>query len=240
MSKQIYLEEMDDKFKINLWLQRDTEYYVSAPLPQEFGFTVGSNYSTPFDMQGLGENIQKLAALTGVSQKMSVNMQKVFINPEPTEISFEMEFNAYYSARDEVLAPIIKLLFMSLASKLSFDDAKQSIDRLIDKVSSSANQFGITIPENTLRGFLNTSDETDEIGGKAFSLLRLIKSPEMVNVSFGNVYKLKNTYISSVAPQFRNVLDKDGIPMSATCNVTLVLRDVPLKETLSDEWFEGF
>lgn len=239
MSKQFKQEEIDSKFKVTIWLQSDTSYYVTAPLPAEYGFSVGANYSTPFDMQGLGENIQKLAALANISQKMTMNMEKVFINPEPTEISLEMEFNAFYSAKDEVLIPIIKLLDMALASQLSFGDAKESINKLIEKAGSAASKFGVNLPQDTMKSYLNTSEETNEVGGKAFSLLRLIKSPEMVNVSFGEVYTLKNVYISSAAPSFSNVLDEDGYPLSAKCNLTFVLRDVPLKETLSGEWFEG-
>lgn len=236
MGKQQRLSEMDDKFKLSLWLQSDSSYFVESPLPQEYGFTVGSNFSTPFDMQGLGENLQKLAAISEISQKLTVNMEKVFINPEPTEISIDLEFDAYYSAKDEVLIPIIRILFMALASQLSFEDAKESIDKMISTISTAGQQVGVTIPEETLKGFLNTSEETDQIAGKAFGFLKLIKSPELVTAKFGNVYTIKNAYISSAAPQFSNVLDPEGIPMSAKCSVTLVLRDVPLKETLP-VWF---
>ena len=105
-SHQIKMNELDSKFKMTIKSQLDRDLIVQAPLPDDFGFTVGNVYSTPFDTGGLSETMQKALALTSkatdtsaFSGKLGITMDKVFTNPEPTEISFDLEFTAFYDAK---------------------------------------------------------------------------------------------------------------------------------------------
>lgn len=246
-SYQRYLKEtIDPKYRIAISSQNPASsdvfgnLLVESALPDEFGFTVSSNYSTPFDTQSLGEILQKGSAIAGISQKTAFAMNKAFINPEPSEISFEMHFDAFYSARMEVLLPVFRLLEMSLPTLLTYESAKERITQVIESIKESLG--GTQVDESIFDGIRNTfsrnpDEEVQETIDKGLALLRVLSSPSTVNIQFGNTYVLTDTYISSVSVSFSNVLDGEGLPLSAVCSVTALPRRVPTKELIAGEWF---
>jgi hypothetical protein len=200
--------------------------YVECPLNDDFGFTVGSVFSTPFDTGGFNSNIAKAAALSNVGLNQLVAMKKVFNNPEPTEISFEVEFVAFYSAKHEVIVPVLRLLRMSLSRNLD-------VEQVESKFQTAVNAFVET--ERTVSAPLSSEDRQQV--DRALSFIGFIAAPDKVNIHFGDLYMISDAYISSVAVKFSNQLDKDGIPMRATCNVTAIMERPPTINNIVDDWF---
>jgi len=54
--------------------------------------------------------------------------------------------------------------------------------------------------------------------------IQYMKSPGTATIQFGNIMTLRDCFISTVEPQFTNILDNQGYPMQATASVTIQLR----------------
>ena len=208
-------------------------HMVLAPLPETFGFTVGSEFSAPFDTGISSGIVQKALAIGSISQKIGLRMKKMYANPEPTEISFDLEFQAYYSASDEVVIPIIKLAAMSLGRSMTDLDARAAA--ILNKVSQSFGGGGGGLMSIIVAG---QEANTGGIVERIANLIGLIEGPNTQTIMFGNLYTMTNCYITSMSPQFSNVLDKDGFPMSATCSITVTLEQYPIANDVI-EWFDN-
>lgn len=136
---QLKMAELDNKHKLRI--SSGDKYHVEAPLPDNFGFTVGSEYTTPFDLGSVSGTLQKLYAIGGISAPVGLRMRKMYANPEPTEISFEMEFAAYHSAKEDVVVPIVTLMVMSLGRVIT----KQDVEAAIEKFSNLAAQGALSL-----------------------------------------------------------------------------------------------
>lgn len=114
------------------------EIRVRAPLPAEYGYTVGSEYSAPFDVSLPSGILQKGMALANISQKIGIRMQNMYSNPVPTEISLDLEFDAYYNARTEVVLPVLNLAHMSLGTALDREHLNQVLGEIKEKLTPAA------------------------------------------------------------------------------------------------------
>lgn len=215
------------------------EIGVTAPLPDGFGMTVGSSFDTPFDTGNVNDNLSKLFAIGGISRKAGIRMEKMFVAPEPTEISFEMEFYAWYDAGEEVMKPAATLMCMAVGRELTFDELKHNMENMYKKVAgmaySAADTLGLSdpppIPEE---GEIEVSERVEAGASKLMELIQIIQGPPTCRISFGNVMTLEEAYITSVATKFSNVLDTRGFPMSCTCSVTATLKQAPVMGDLAD------
>lgn len=229
MGKQTYLNERtrkDQRIRIITRSSNGSETItVEAPLPETFGITVGSEYGTPFDITSVNQNLSMVMAVAGAGQKPRITMKSHFINPERSEISFEMEFVAYYDAIAEVIIPVINLVGMSLGRELSSADAIAKITNTIKDMATAVGKvFGgdgktadITIEDNM------ATKATDRI----FGLIDMIQGPPPTVIHFGSAMTLDRCFVSSAGVQFSNVLDHRGVPMSAKCSVTAILESPP-------------
>lgn len=206
---------------------------VLAPLPETFGFTVGSEFSAPFDTGISSGIVQKALAIGSISQKIGLRMKKMYSNPEPTEISFDLEFNAFYSAADEVVVPVIKLAALSLGR--SMDKLNERTAETIRSVAQTAGNVGNLIADKT-DDQLSDDATTGNIIKRLANLIGLIEGPNTQTIMFGNLYTMTDCYITSMSPQFSNVLDKNGLPMSATCSITVTLEQYPIADDVVG-WF---
>lgn len=237
--KQYRLEGLDEKHKITIIRQKDADLTVlQAPLPDQFGFSVGSEFTAPFDAQALAGVLQKLKIPTaGLSRRVGVVTTKFYSNPEPTEISFEMHFHAEYSARHEVMEPTFALMGMSLGKNMTSEDLIAVIDKFRDSIADLTGIESISSGSNS-EGANDSSSGGGDIGewsrstDGALALIGLIESPETVIIKFGNVYALDNVWISSVTPSFSNTVDAEGFPLSCTCSVNAVLQRDPVIDDL--------
>ena len=230
------LGELKSKFKITL-LSGGRK--VEAPLPNDFGFTVGSEYTTPFDIGSMSSGLQKLYAVGGISNPVGIRMRKMYANPEPTEISFDMEFAAYYSAKEEVVIPVVTLMAMSLGREAKYADIEAALRKMGAAAVKGASLIGFG--EEQADSANQTANETaDSIadekyakaGDRLMGLIGLIKSPEIVTLKFGDFLIIDNAFITSTGVQFSNTLDKDGYPMSAKVSVTCTLQVAPIADDI--------
>lgn len=275
---QQYLDETPTKHKIIItrFNEDGNSTVVQSALPDNFGFTVGSEFGTPFDTTSISQMLQKVSifrkydtqtlnkftAKANVGQKLAFTMDKGFLNPQPTEISFEMEFNAYYSAMEEVLLPMIRLLHISLGSVLERKDAEATLRDLEGMLRSAGSAVGVAA-KNTKE----IIDGDDSIGGReiyekskaayseeqtatvlqggvfegimggverALQFVKIIRGPAPCSVQFGDVYTFSEAFISSVGVKFSNKLDITGIPLSGTASVTCLLKSPPVAQDLGD------
>ncbi|WGH49696.1 hypothetical protein [Alishewanella phage vB_AspM_Slickus01] len=228
------------KFLVKIWNANGFE--VFAPLPDGFGVTVGSEYTAPFDVNGLSSGLGKAYAIAGFSQRIGMRMKKFYTNPEPSEISIEMEFTTEENAVRDVIYPVYSLTQMALGSTLSLSDFNKATIEFFTAINnglkSAADTFGVEEPisiNDTTIATVNISD--DNAAGKVDGILRsigFIRAPKDVNVQFGNVMLWERCYITSVATTFSNVLDKSGYPLSATCTVTITPEKYPIADDMTN------
>ena len=131
-TSQYWLEQKDPKNQ--LIITNGTEGgTVKASLPEEYGLTVGSEFSTPFDVNSFSQRVQQLMAVTssGIGQKAGFKMRRYYTNPELSEISFDIELIAYYSCVHEVLLPVYKLMKMSVGRDVNWETFKHAEEQLI-------------------------------------------------------------------------------------------------------------
>lgn len=228
------LSELSSKFKITLI---SAGRRVEAPLPADFGFTVGSEYTTPFDIGSMSGGLQKLYAVGGISNPVGLRMRKMYANPEPTEISFDMEFAAYYSAKEEVAMPVVTLMTMCLGRVARYADIEKTVRKMGALAVKGSDLFGFgsdaaDVANETAGSTADDIAESQyaEAGDRLMGLIGLIKSPEIVTLKFGDFLIIDNAFITSTGVQFSNVLDKDGYPMSAKVSVTCTLQLAPVAD----------
>lgn len=201
---------------------------VRAPLPDGYGMSVGSAFTDPnnIDLAGntgggrmgqlLGGLAKYTSQYTGISTRATQRSNVFYAGPEPTEVSFELNFSAYYSAYDEVVKPAARLMMMSVGTELPLSKLNPFVDEFLQ-------EEGV--------------DETDDDGGitEGFGLIR---SAGEVEIRFGKAMGIKRAYVSSVGVKFSNVLDNQGYPMSADCSVTVKVIRNPTQKEVGD-YFGG-
>lgn len=236
MTNQKHVEKLNTGHTIEFH-DRGFGWRVKAPLPENYGYTVGSEIGTPFSGYATDGTISKLMALQfGVSSRIGLVTQKIYQGPEPTEVTFDLNFNAYYSARHEVVAPVIKLMMMSVGQEKNLEETSREVAENIRSYT--------TLGEEQLGNFLDASGDVESTlesqSSSAAQLIRFMRTPSTVTVRVGNIFTLVNAYLSNVQPQFTNVLDFEYMPMSATCSVTLELANPMTKLRLSRAFGDAF
>jgi len=175
----------------------DGNIRVRAPLPAEYGYTVGSEYSAPFDVSLPSGILQKGMALANISQKIGIRMQNMYSNPVPTEISLDLEFDAYYNARTEVVMPVLNLAHMSLGTALDREYLDQVLGEIKEKLTPAAlaaknaaanategvidNSWLLGNPSSPIPTPAPTPDVTDSTGAEVPTQDVSRKSGEMFN-----------------------------------------------------------
>ena len=201
---------------------------VRAPLPDGFGMSVGSAFTDPNNMDlagatGGGRMGQILGGLakygsqfTGISTRATQRSNVFYAGPEPTEVSFEINFSAFYSAFDEVVRPAANLMMMSVGTEIP-------LSRLNDYIADFLKEEGAerSDDDNITEGF------------------GLIRSAGEVEVKFGKAMTIKRGYVSSVGVKFSNVLDNQGYPMSVDCSVTIKVIRNPTQYEVGKHYFGG-
>lgn len=235
---QRYLEETTLPEQRITITQRFSEqsWKVQAPLPDNFGLTVGSEFATPFDTGNVNSILSKALTIANISQKASIRMKKMYSNPTPTEISFDMEFNSFYDAYAEVVYPTVVLMGMSLGRSLDWPGLKVDIEALLRKANEGISKAGETIGAGDIlkntKATVPTSETTDKNISKTADLFNIIQGPPTVEVRFGKVLRLGECFITSVGAKFSNVLDVNGYPTSCVCSVTVTPRQAPVMDDL--------
>ena len=231
---QLKMQELPSKFKVAV---HTALYRVEAPLPPDFGFTVGSEYTTPFDIGNISGGIQKLYAVGGLSNPVGLRMRKMYANPEPTEISFDMEFAAYHSAKEDVVVPMVTLMLMSLGRVVKAADVSAAVEKFGRLAASGASLFGFG--EESVNNATTTASETlndptvEANTSRLLEMINLISAPEVCSISFGDFLEIDKAYITSTAVSFSNVLDRDGYPMSGKVSVTATVQVAPIADDIS-------
>lgn len=217
-TKRLNTQRVNDAHKVIIKnrLFRDSEQNsttqsmgrIVAHLPETYGFSVGSEIGTPFSGFTTSDNIQRfLSITTGSSAKVGISTQKLYMGPEPSEITLNLRFDAYYSGFHEVVLPCVFLMLHAIGHKEKLTDA-------IDDVVSKLN-----IGQNLTNQALQTSISGVE-PQSVTDFIEYQKTPGTNDIQFGNVFTIKRAYLSTVNPEFSNILDNQGHPLSATCSVT--------------------
>ena len=211
------VKQLPEGQKVTIKLRTEdgqTERKVVAPLPDGFGMSVGSAFTDPQNMdlnQGGGAVSQAVKAVTqrsGFSSKVAQASNVFYDGPEPTEISFDLNFHAYYSAFDEVVVPVFNLMMMSVGREYNLDD----------------------INNRTVADAMKTiEDSTGSDSGK----YGFIRSPGECKVKFGRAMTIPRCYVSSVGAEFSNIMDNQDFPISANCSVTIKVIRNPTQSELT-------
>lgn len=234
MTTQYKMAELPSKFKVTIL---SAGRKVEAPLPPDFGFTVGSEFTTPFDVGSMSGGLQKLYAIGQISNPVGLRMRKMYANPEPVEISFEMEFAAYYSAKEEVVMPVVVLTTMCLGREAKYSDIENTVRKMGTAAVKGASLIGFggdgADQVNQATGSAADAVRDSEYAGagdRLMGLIGLIKAPEVATIKFGDFLTITDVFLTSTAIQFSNTVDRDGYPMSAKVSVTCTLQVAPVAD----------
>jgi hypothetical protein len=218
---------------------------VAAPLPDNFGLTVGSEFATPFDTGTANSLLSKALYLSDVAQKIGMRMKKFYSAPTPTEISFDMEFTSYYNAYGEVVVPAVLLMQLSLGRRLDLATLEGKIHKVLDKIKAGYQSAARVVDAKTGVDF-NLNKEMPPMpnneytqaastgASKAMDLFGFVSAPETSVIRFGDVFTLDAAYITHVGVKLSNVLDTAGMPISCVCSVTATLEQYPVAEDILD------
>lgn len=193
---------------------------IKAALPPNFGASVGSAFTDPFNNNvsaGSYDSIaEKASSYLGFSRKLGSRVTSVFYSgPEPTEISFEMTFESFYSAKEEVIIPVMKLMSLSVGKEVGAEELQEILGGFNNVFAEKANEL-----IQSARDFSAGADA-----------IKLIQGPPICELKFGKVMRFNRCYVSSVGVSFSNVLDNEQLPVSATCSVTVKIeRNVTLQD----------
>jgi hypothetical protein len=201
---------------------------VEAPLPEQYGLSLGNEISAPFGAYALSNDLIRVMALYGISTSVGMTTTKFFTGLQQPDISTELQFRAYHSAMDDVVAPVIALAYM--ASGIFMDTAatqkiggKISITGIITDI---LNEIGTGV--DLLTDLVKAPPPLPHVSENSIKqIFRLVKGPSTVDVRFGNVFSLSQCYISSFSVNFSNELDYEDMPTSADVSLTLTPK-VPL------------
>jgi hypothetical protein len=220
---------------------------VAAPLPDNFGLTVGSEFATPFDTSTANSLLSKALYLSDVAQKVGMRMKKYYSAPTPTEISFDMEFTSYYNAYGEVVVPAVLLMQLSLGRRLDLATLEGKIRKILDKIKAGYQTAARSIDKSTNGAVdFNLKDDLPELpnneytqaastgASKAMDLFGFVSAPETSVIRFGDVFTLETAYITHVGVKFSNILDTAGMPTSCVCAITATLEQYPVAEDILD------
>lgn len=236
MNRNYFVENSNESQRIII--TQDDGYTVEAPLPDGFGFTAGSEFSTPFDTGSMNATLSKVLVLSNISQKAGIRMKKMFANPVPTEISFDMEFNSYYDAKNEVIRPAMYLMNMAVGRNEEWDGLKDDMESLLatigGAITTGAEYAGVDFLKNTkAEAKIKTTTDQDKVLSKGMDLIGIIRGPNAVTIKFGKTLNLEDCFITSVGVKFSNVLDIYGLPTSCVCSVTATPQQSPIMDDIN-------
>lgn len=208
---------------------------VHAPLPEQVGFGVANEVSSPFSQYIPTGKITQLLYLTGRTAASGISIRKMFTGVQQPDISFEMEFRAYEDAYNEVVIPTKLLLMMGAA-----EHRGQLNEEQLEAVASASNKFKDVV--NMATTYAAGGNDSVRIQGDVEEetindLIKLVEGPEPVTVKFGRFLTLRNCLISSVNAEFSTVLDFNKIPMHSKVSMTVTPRD-PIYKSILNEAFK--
>jgi len=211
MGNQTHLEQNDPAQLIH-FIDSVHGLTVFANMPETMTVGVASDIGSPFaGYASEGTAAKVLALSTGASSKIGIVTKKLFMGVDQPDISLDIKFEAYYSALDEVLVPAIKLMLIGTAEEKNLEDSIRNIIKLIEG-------GGEVVAELTAKITKTDRVDTDK-------LINYLKTPATIKVKFGEIFTIRNAFLSSVSVSFSNVLDSDFLPMEATVSVTITPQD---------------
>lgn len=210
MGTQTHLEQNDPAQLIH-FIDSIHGITVFANMPETMTVGVGSDIGSPFaGYASEGTAAKVLALTTGASSKIGIVTKKLFMGVDQPDISIDVKFEAYYSALDEVLVPVVKLMLIATAEEKNLEESIKGVLKFIDGGEGA-------IAELTAKATKRTYD-TDK-------LINYLKTPATIKVKFGEIFTVRNAFLSSVSVSFSNVLDSDFLPMEATVSLTITPQD---------------
>lgn len=205
---------------------------VSAPLPDNFGFSLANDISAPFGAYALAGDLTKLLALYGVGTEVGLTSTKFFTGMNQPDISADLTFKAYESSKKDVMVPVLTLATMSSGIFLpTIGDKKVGTSKTsaVDIITWILNKVGATV-DDLVKEFGGTPPLPQVQESTIASFFKYVQAPKKLNVQFGRVFTLKDVYISSFDVQFNNQLDIEGYPMAATVSLSITPA-APLDQT---------
>lgn len=204
--KPTHVSHIPSKHKV-MFVQVDNKtkrpsLQVEAHLPENFAIGIGGEVSTPFSSFITDNTVTNLFKLGGTTFKTGFFTRKVYVGPETPDITFEVKFDTFYNAYDEVIVPVEKLMAFAAG---------------IDK---SVLSLGYNQDEE---GNINVFTETTNEHSQRIDVGSYLNEPPICRVKIGDFIILPNGFITGVEPRFSNIMDSNGYPISADVSVTISL-----------------
>jgi len=200
---------------------------VNAPLPEDFSFSINSNYSAPFEDSGLvsGSKLQGAASFAGFTGLIQAMSAQLWTSSTGVEITLPFNFVSRNNPLTEVRTPILNLLKLcSPRAETSFSlltPPGPTLDKT--KILDVAQAFlGLTLTEaGSVIGLVSDSERESKLAGIQATFESAIKNP--ISLAIGRFIYFSNVVITGVDIQFTSVLSENqflNFPWKVSANVS--------------------
>lgn len=210
MAKHLHIHENDPRQLIQ-FVDLTHGTTVNALMPETMTMGVGSDIGSPFaGYASEGTAAKVLALTTGASSKIGIVTKKLFMGVDQPDITLDLKFDSYYSAYDEVLVPVIKLLLIATAEEKNLAKSVQKIIKTLE--------FGDEAVSELISNISKRDIDSDK-------LINYLKTPSTCKIIFGDIFTVRNAFLSNVSVSFSSILDSEFIPVEAMVSVTITPQD---------------
>lgn len=252
------LNRDNEDYKITIQVNDKDNTEISCYLPEQTAMSSESIW-TPFMDSILPTNALG-RPLSAVGYQLNPLFGKIatWEGNRPFEWTFDLQFNANTSAREDVLKPIVYLLGLTMPTVVNDLIVKSPGPNLLQSfakgtgaqnnksgtiTASLLNQcIGIaqkglsSVLENLASSLISSGQELTSQLMDAFNSVGTTNDPDnMVTVYIGNFMTIQNVIITDVAPKIDSQF-RYGTPVSAECAITFKTLYPPTREEMQ-KWF---
>lgn len=197
--------ELDIRHRISIFsLYQNTR--IQCPIQKQIEIKTGSDWIQlipPSMLEGLNQ-INALTGALGFSVYQKFFSRRIWNGSRPLELRLPMKFAAVKDAFQDVVAPVQRLLKMTLPRRggLILEDQVKALNEYTSKVGIKVPQTQMLIPPGP--------DPFTEIqtGGKQLT-------GDRIDIYFGKIACFRNVIISDVSATFDSRVDANGKPIAA-------------------------
>lgn len=185
--------------------------HVELPMPENFNFSLGSSFASPFAQGFVRNGIATATTLLGLTNLVTQSMT-MQVWQGTTDVQFQMTFELFATtdADKEVVKPIYDLLSLTLPGRTS-------------------SFGGFLVPPGPS---IDTKNSDVNVSFKSGVQANVVFKNE-ISLQIGNFVRFDSVVIESVNHVFDSHFDSRGLPLAANIDISFKTFVVPTVEDLS-------
>ncbi len=223
---------------------------VIGYMPESFSLQTSSNWSQPFADNTLGNTANIIGQLIGKRWTTQGMSSQFWSGTEPLEFSLDLTFIAE-TGPDDLIAPLQELYALQLPSITSNGFFKapgpklklgQNLSKALGTASSALMHGNIAQAKNALAmttsGLNTPPGKSDTQSGDSSNLSSLLSKyfqyENLTSLQLGTFMLFPSVVIKGISNEMKVRLTRDGIPLSATLNVSFATHQTPTAQDVEN------